>query len=423
VFDRTSMQLDLDMWLAEMEAAHPDPYTRISREAFHARVREARARLPDNLDPVEYFAVLQGLASALRDGHTQFQLPEQSAAYSDDWFPLSLRVQDGRVFVDRARADIARGCEITRINGMPAARILDTARGLVSAEIASGDELAASMFVPVLWLAGVRAPFRIEGLSDARQPIDLVLDARIPPSDPPERPPYRLDWLEGGVAYLAIHDMTDANGFAAFAQDAFEAIAQKRAKGLVVDLRENIGGDTEVGALLLDRITKKPHRMIAEKHWHVSARQQAQMIESGYAARDYVAAPIGTTLHYRDGPMRSPRVVAPTFRGPVCVLIGSHTESSAMMLANAIEDYHLATLIGEPTASPPNYFGEVLAFHLRRTRLEADVSTARFVRANGDATNTNPVMPDIVVHQSVDEWLRDEDAVLRRALAWIATGR
>ena len=94
-----------------------------------------------------------------------------------------------------------------------------------------------------------------------------------------------------------------------------------------------------------------------------------------------------------------------------------------MMLANAIEDYHLATLIGEPTASPPNYFGEVLAFHLRRTRLEADVSTARFVRANGDATNTNPVMPDIVVHQSVDEWLRDEDAVLRRALAWIATGR
>jgi C-terminal processing protease CtpA/Prc len=55
--------------------------------------------------------------------------------------------------------------------------------------------------------------------------------------------------------------------------------------------------------------------------------------------------------------------------------------------------------------------------------LEADVSTARFVRASGDATNTNPVMPDIAVSQSVEDWLRDEDTVLRRALEWISTGR
>jgi hypothetical protein len=64
------------------------------------------------------------------------------------------------------------------------------------------------------------------------------------------------------------------------------------------------------------------------------------------------------------------------------------------------------------------------AFHARvRTLLEADVSTARFVRADGDVTNKEPVMPDIVVHQSIEEWLRHEDPILRRALTWIATGR
>lgn len=422
MFGRASMQLDLDAWLSEMEAAHPDPYTRISREAFHARVREARARLPETLDALEYFAVLQSLASALRDGHTRFHLPKKSTAYSGDLFPLEIRVQEGRVFVAEPRADIARGCEITRINGTLASRILDFIRGLASEDIVACDALVASLFVPALWLEGVRAPFRVEGLSARREAIDIVLDGKIPLWVPPERPDYRLEWLGGGVAYMAIDDMVDVAGFGPFAQEAFSEIEQKKAKGLVVDLRRDGGGSTNVAEMLLERITDKPHRIVAEKYWRVSVRQRGQLAGTPWVTPDYLAAPAGTTLHYRDSPY-SPRVVTPVFRGPVCVLIGPQTGSSAMMLANAIEDYHLATLIGEPTSSPPNYFSQYLNFQLPHTLLEADVSTARFVRANGDTTNTNPVMPDIVVHQSIEEWRRDEDPVLRRALTWIATGR
>ncbi len=416
------MQLDLDAWLAEMEAAHPDPYTRISREAFHARVREARARLPETLDPLEYFAVLQSLASVLRDGHTRFHLPKESAAYSEDWFPLKIRVQEGRAFVAEPRGDIARGCEITRINSAPAARVLDFARGLASDDIVASDALVAGLFVPALWLVGVRAPFRVEGLSVRREPIDVVLDEKIPRWVPPEQPDYRLEWLDANVAYMAIDDMVDVPGFGPFAQAAFSEIEQKKATGLVIDLRRNGGGSTDVADMLLDRITDKPYRIVAEKYWRVSARQRAQLAGTPWLPPDYLAAPLGTTLHYRNSPY-SPRVVRPVFRGPVCILIGPQTGSSAMMLANAIEDYQVATLIGEPTSSPPNYFSQYLSFPLPRTLLEAEVSTARFVRANGDVTNTDPVMPDIVVHQRIEEWLRDEDPVLRRAQTWISTRR
>jgi hypothetical protein len=423
VFDRASMELDMDLWLSEMEAAHPDPYTRIDREAFHSRVRDARARLPASLDPLEYFAVLQRLASALRDAHTRFHLPESSAAFSKDWFPLRLRVHDERVFVAQARADITRGCEIARINGVPAARILDIARGLISAEIDADADVVASLFVPVLWLEGVRAPFRVEGLSPLREPVDVVLDSGIPDSVAPQQPPYRLNWLAAGVAYMAIDDMSDVAEFAAFAQDAFSAIHRKKAKGLVVDLRQNGGGSTDVGEMLLDRVTNKPYRICAEKYSRVSSRYRAVLAGSPYVTPDYLAAPIGTNLHYSGPAMRSRHVVRPIFRGPVCVLIGSHTGSSAMMLANAIEDYDLATLIGEPTASPPNYFSEFVSFHLPHTFLEADVATARFVRASGDTDNPNPVMPDIAIRQSVEQWLRNEDPVLRRAREWILKGR
>jgi hypothetical protein len=92
-----------------------------------------------------------------------------------------------------------------------------------------------------------------------------------------------------------------------------------------------------------------------------------------------------------------------------------------MMLANAVEDYELAPLIGEPTTSPPNYFGEILKFDLPRTKLRAQSSVARFVRANGDASNPHPVRPDIAVAPTVEQWARGEDPVLARALQWIAT--
>lgn len=94
-----------------------------------------------------------------------------------------------------------------------------------------------------------------------------------------------------------------------------------------------------------------------------------------------------------------------------------------MMLANAVEDYDLGVLIGEPTSSPPNYFGEVYRFQLPRTKLGVQASVARFVRANGDAANPSPVQPDIPVTPTREQWARGDDPALTRALEWARTGK
>jgi C-terminal processing protease CtpA/Prc len=107
------------------------------------------------------------------------------------------------------------------------------------------------------------------------------------------------------------------------------------------------------------------------------------------------------------------------YRGPVCLLIGSFTFSSAMMLANAVEDFDLAMLIGEETGAIPNDFGEVYPFDLPHTRLSAGVSSARFVRANGDAEDRHGVRPGIEVRQTEEDRLNGVDTVLERAKSWI----
>ena len=92
------------------------------------------------------------------------------------------------------------------------------------------------------------------------------------------------------------------------------------------------------------------------------------------------------------------------------------------MLANAVADYDLATLIGEETAETPNSFGEVYSFDLPHTRLSVGVSTARFVRANGDAEDRGGVRPDIAVVATSEDERRGIDAALERARRWITDG-
>ena len=104
------------------------------------------------------------------------------------------------------------------------------------------------------------------------------------------------------------------------------------------------------------------------------------------------------------------------YNGKVCVLTGPNTFSSANMLANAIKDYQLATIIGEATGESCNDYGELYWNQLPNTGLTFYTCSKQFIRANGDAADPNPVFPDIEVKQSPNS-LKDE--VLEFAKGWV----
>jgi hypothetical protein len=140
---------------------------------------------------------------------------------------------------------------------------------------------------------------------------------------------------------------------------------------------------------------------------------------SGYAPRN-CTFPHSEFMHpFLVDAMINPANSPLRFDGPVCFLIGNSTFSSAMMLANAVADFKLATLIREETGDPPTAFGELYTFTLPHSRFTINVSTAHFVRANGDATDQRPVLPDIKVLPPEGDWAQQLDAVLEYAKKWV----
>ena len=67
-------QDDLRFLARQLPRTHPDPFTRLSREEFEARIDELIEAAPDSTHP-ELVVGLARLLAAFGDGHTRLTLP------------------------------------------------------------------------------------------------------------------------------------------------------------------------------------------------------------------------------------------------------------------------------------------------------------------------------------------------------------
>jgi len=118
----------------------------------------------------------------------------------------------------------------------------------------------------------------------------------------------------------------------------------------------------------------------------------------------------------QENPIKKSRTAEPFFHGRVCVLTGPDTFSAAVLFADAVKTYHLAAIIGEETGGHPNLFGGAYyTFRLPRSGFQISIPMEREIRANGNASDRNGVIPDIEVQTTAADIRAGLDPVLQRA--------
>jgi C-terminal processing protease CtpA/Prc len=237
---------------------------------------------------------------------------------------------------------------------------------------------------------------------------------------------YRL--LSDRTAYLDLFTFGGEHGrFRTDLDSIFRRLTADSARSLIIDLRNNGGGDSWLGDELLSHITSTPYRMSSVKLWRMSAEYRAyvksmvrpplnhlpieKVIPTG---RRMFSVPDGTIVRF-DSDVEQHGRRNPRFDGPVCVLIGPGSFSSTVDLVDAIKTYKLATLIGEETGGRPNSFGEIYYYRTPYTGYLVTVSSAAFVRANGDTADHRGVLPDIEVPRTAEDVRAGRDPVIERA--------
>lgn len=422
---------DINQLLEVLEEVHPNPYYYVSRQ----QVEEAKAALLSSLErphtQLEFYPLLARFVAEFEDGHFAVVPPiaglREHLESGGALFPLDVEQTPGGLIVDYiydSDEALQVGDHLIAINGLAADSLFNEFLREQSGEPRYRSERACRAFRQLLWIHEIRDPYVIRWTRDAEEEHHLsrlggVTAAMIEAGRVSRQSPdYRFTVLDGRVGLIDFRSMRDVDTFTTFLKRTFTHVREESVEGVIVDLRRNGGGDSQLGDALLTYLTTKPYRMAARKEWKVSRSYKDYLRELGVENRRYLDAAPGEMLVY-EAELRTPAEEPLRFEGPVCFLIGRGTYSSAVMLANAVGDFDLAVLIGEETGGRPNGFGETYRFELVHSKLQVDVSSAMWVRANGDAADRRGVLPDIEI-ESMSSGYRDAaDPVLEYARDWI----
>lgn len=431
------MRLDILFWQQIMEESHVNLYHSISKDSLELLGANLLANYKDSLTHAEAVLLIGRLAAALNEGH--IGLP--SSGISDSSynnairFPYLLKQVAGDAWVvDREisyHPQLQPDSRIIEVNGIPVGQLNKRFRNYFGGMESWRNQQIGSNVRKLIFLEGIQASYEIKAIQTNNQTVRIevqgfnkqVADSmnKILSAGRRNSEPYTYRLLPEGVAYINYRQMVNpaANPFDSFLNRSFRDMQLQQARGLIIDLRENGGGNSQMGELLLRYFNTRPYRLSSGMKWKVSIHYK-KFIElmkekyDGGTAAFYLALKNGDIKSFDQIQLKKSNPAPAFFNGPVVVLTGPNTFSSANMLADGIKAFQLATIIGEPTGEPGNDFGEMFHFMLPRTQIIARASSKMFKRADGDETNFQPILPDILVHP-----VAGKDAAMETAIRFI----
>ena len=373
---------DLTLLQNRLPQIHPN----VNVQAWDAAVAQLRQQLPalteDQAD-VGFMELVASLGD--RNGHTGiFPLdPGNSRAFHEYPF-LAYEFADGVYVIGQIGAHSLVGARLTAVGGIPIAQVLAQVGPLVPRDNATtGVSNLRSMYVlneEVLDGLGIAPTFDFtlpDGQQVERTPAPVSAGAYsrafhgLGPRMWPNGAAHAADRRAGArvsllahsrVVYLAYNTTTvDTSPVAA---RLMRLASKPRVRRVVVDLRNNRGGDNHTYPPLIQALKRLRHR-----------------------------------------------------HKTLVVLAGRATFSAA---ANFMGDLETATrylLVGEDTGGAPNLYGDVESLDLPQSGLRAEIATTWWVKSRLGASDPRVTFhPDVVVPPTAKSWFARRDPALGSAL-------
>jgi len=398
------MREDLTKWLDFLDKTHPDlSYTVADTELFYDSIRKIKKSLNQPMTVRQFWREISILNSQLSDGHTGIaidnrrQLTQQHIDSGGGVFPFSLVFDNNKLvitsLIDNQPSKL-KGYSIEKINGLAINQVLQPLlKRLHGDSLRHRQALLAKRFASYYWqYFGNAETFIIDVVSrnNATKISNISISASKAAFNVQQSfaETYQFIVLDDQTAKLTIKEFiwSDKNHYFAFMEDAFKQVKALKIKKLIIDIRENGGGDD-------DMWKKGILSYIANKPWRHASTYRVKILEGsadeGETVGDVVSGELDTNnLAKIDNPYR--------FDGDVYVLIGAYTYSSSILFANTVQDHGFASLVGEKTGGKSGQTGGVQNLVLPHSQLA--VFSPRFLLARPQGGHDmKPVSPNIAL--------------------------
>lgn len=430
-FGKQEVLQDLEYLYNSVIEAHFNVYAYVTAEDFKANYQNVRHSVTqDSLSLLETTNLFQKVISAVNNGHTEIDFPGSSyGAYAHSGgtlFPLELAFENGKSWVRKNFSDhpeIKVGSQITHINGKTMKSVLENIYPLVSAERTyfKNTKIELYSFPRYYWqVYGQESTFEVDIIIDGI-PKKIVLNA--------------INLIEGyemkrnevlnarmnlkfydTSAYLNPGNFSgDETKYQKFLDSAFVEIKKRSSENLIIDLRNNGGGNDSFSDYMVSYFANKPFK------WNSGFTLKTSQFLKEHTRKnnDTTQTFFKEILNHDNGEVYDyafdayiPQEKEKRFNGEVYVLVNRQSHSQSAVTAAQIQDYKFGTIVGEETGDYPSLYASQFQYTLPKTGIPVKVSKGHIIRVNG-STKREGVIPDIRIQ---DHLLDEKDEILQGLL-------
>ena len=424
-FTKAQMHEDIDALIAGALARHPNFHAYANLPAVYDYAEGLKSRLDGPLTRVQFYKIVGQLSHQFNDGHSMLIWPypeyERLQERGHSVFPFAVEITPrGKVFIEQDYRDaegnrLLAGSEIVAINNTPMPELLDELQKYAGGETPYLRlQFVAARFGLSLWavkgfqdefeiqLAGREGAIRVDG----QQQWTAYPEA----SEDNSKPDFYYERLndETGFLYLDHFDI-EPSEFEDFVDDSFARIKRQKIQNLIIDVRNNTGGNTDTVTYLTRHLASKPFRLVSSLTEKLNADNRGWFNYKGAE---------GELVHTNWDEWQQPIADDKRFDGNAFVLIGPLTYSAGIVFATTVKDNEMARLVGEETEGFANQTAQGNLFNLPHSKLRAYITTRMLVRPSGERIRGG-VKPDIEAKVTQTSLQNKKDVALNKALAII----
>jgi hypothetical protein len=417
LYSADALKADLRFVHENLEKKHPGLYRYITKPSLNQFFDSLDHVITRPMTAQAFFNLLTLLHEKIRNGHTMF-LPGDSAMTffnrNGRFLPLMVHFANGKLsIVENYTADstIQSGMEILSINGTSVSSIMEQ---LLVRQVRDGYNRTYPIWIlnhyfPTYYSFTFGQPYTYSlelkdsgGELHMKQVTALTKDSvryfrqirysnRYPSAKDDQGIVFQEE-KEHNAAVLKIKTFDPDLLQSKYRQDykqvfdsIFTQINRHQIRNLILDLRDNQGGDFSPGRMLLSYLVRYPSRFLLDG-------KEARIIQ--------------------------PRVTH--FEGRLLVLINGGSFSVTAIVCACLQRDRRAFFIGEESGGNSHAIsGDPEELTLPRTKIKADISTVTY-RIIAGANDGHGTIPDYPLIQSNEDILAGKDPLLSLALELIA---